>query len=246
MSGNKKPRKKQMPPKVAEQARGSFFFYLALAMLISVVAGFGGRALALPALTPPITITIIVHAIIMLTWYSLMVVQAGLIGKKNIALHMRLGKFSPALVAAILISGTLVTLETYTRRIGVGASGAELAVYLSFSSLLGFIILYVLAYRMRALADYHKRYILLAGIAMMLAATFRLAAAIGAPQVINMGIVIQYSFVTAIMFYDMRTLKRIHMATITGTLVCLTMTLGIFTTGMAPAWASFVKGILAP
>lgn len=224
---------------------GRFFFYLALVMLVVVVAGFGGRALALPALIPPITITIITHALLMLTWYSLVAVQAGFIARKNTVLHMRIGQLSPLLVAAILISGTLVTLETYTRRIGAGASGAELAVYLSFSSLLGFIILYWLAYRMHGKSDYHKRYILLAGTAMLLAASFRLAAALGAPQVINMGIVIQYGFVTAVILHDMRTLKRIHMATITGTLVCLTMTLGIFTTGMSSAWESFVKGILA-
>jgi len=223
-----------------------FFFYLALASLIIVVAGFAGRAVLVPERTPAFTLTIAVHALIMLGWYSLVCVQANLIAGRNTALHIRMGKLSPVLMAAILISGTLVTLETYARRISEGVSAPELAVYLSFSSLLGFVILYGFAYRMRGQGDFHKRYIVLAGVAMMLAATFRLAAALGAPREINTGIIIQYGLVTALMLYDMRTLKRIHPATIIGALVFLVMTIGIFTVGSSDAWATFIKGTFSP
>jgi len=223
-----------------------FFFYFALASLIIVVAGFAGRAVMVPERTPVITITIAVHAMIMLGWYSLVCLQAQHIQRKNTALHMRLGRLSPVLVAAILISGTLVTLETYARRISEGVSGPELAVYLSFSSLLGFAVLYWLAYRMRGQGDSHKRFMVLAGVAMMLAATFRLAAALGAPREINAGIIIQYGLVTALMLYDMRTLKRIHTATIIGTLVSLAMTIGIFTLGSSDVWASLIQGTFLP
>lgn len=223
-----------------------FFFYFALVSLVVVLAGFAGRAIMVPARTPDITLAIAVHALIMVGWYSLVCVQANLIAGKNTALHMRLGALSPLLFAAVLISGTLVTLETYARRLSEGVSAPELAVYLSFSSLLGFALLYGLAYRMRGQGDFHKRYILLAGVAMMLAATFRLAAALGAPREIDAGIIIQYALVTALMLYDMHTLKRIHPATIIGTLVCLAMTAGIFTVGPNDVWINFVKGVLSP
>jgi len=223
-----------------------FFFYFALASLFIVVAGFVGRAAVVPERTPVTTITIAVHALIMFGWYSLVCLQANLIAGQNTVLHMRLGKLSPALVAAILISGTLVTLETYARRISEGVSGPELAVFLSFSSLLGFAVLYWLAYRKRRQGDFHKRYMVLAGVAMMLAATFRLAAVFGAPREINAGIIIQYALVTALMLYDMRTLKRIHTATIIGTLVCLAMTFGIFTIGSSDVWINLIKGTLSP
>jgi hypothetical protein len=223
-----------------------FFFYFALASLVVVVAGFTGRAVLVPARTPDITLTIAVHALIMLGWYSLVCVQANLIAGGDRALHMRLGKLSPVLMVAILISGTLVTLETYARRISEGVSAPELAVYLSFSSLLGFVLLYGLAYRMRGQGDFHKRYMVLAGAAMMLAATFRLAAALGAPREIDAGIIIQYALITALVFYDMRTLNRIHSATIIGTLVCLVMTIGIFTVGSSDVWATLIKGIFIP
>ncbi len=230
----------------AGQNKERFFFYFALASLIIVVAGFAGRAIVVPERTPVITLTIAVHALIMLGWYSLVCLQARHIQQKKVALHMRLGKLSPLLGAAVLISGTLVTLETYARRISEGVSAPEFAVYLSFSSLLGFVVLYILAYRMRGQGGFHKRYIVLAGVAVMLAATFRLAAVLGAPREINAGIIIQYGLVTALMLYDMRTLKRIHAATIIGTLVCLVMTIGIFTIGSSGVWINLIKGALSP
>ena len=223
-----------------------FFFYFALASLVTVMAGFAGRAVVVPARTPDITLTIAVHALIMFGWYSLVCLQANLIAGGNRAMHMRLGRLSPLVAVAVLISGTLVTLETYARRISEGVSAPELAVYLSFSSLLGFVLLYGLAYRMRGQSDFHKRYMVLAGVAMMLAATFRLAAALGAPREIDAGIIIQYALVTALVFYDMRTLNRIHPATIIGTLVCLFMTIGIFTLGSSDIWITLIQGMFSP
>lgn len=223
-----------------------FFYRIALASLVVVLAGFAGRAVMRPDLTPGITPMIAVHALIMVVWYSLVCWQTRLVTGRNIALHKRIGSYSPVLVAAILISGTLVTLNTYTRRIAEGINTPELAVYLSFSSLLGFVILYGLAYRMRGQWDFHKRYMLLAGVAMMLAATFRLAAAFGAPQPIPLGIVIQYVFITAIMFYDLKQYDRLHTATMVSMLVCLAMTVGIFTVGSSDPWIYFIKGALSP
>lgn len=249
MPASKKKRVKHASRRSAAKAivkPSQFFFYFALASFVVVVAGFAGRAIVVPERTPVITLTIAVHALIMLGWYSLVCVQANLIAGRNTVLHMRLGRLSPLLAAAILISGMLVTLETYARRISEGVSAPELAVYLSFSSLLGFVVLYGLAYRMRGQGDFHKRYMVLAGVAMMLAATFRLAAALGAPREINAGIIIQYGLVTALMLYDMRRFKRIHPATIIGTLVCLLMTIGIFTVGSSDAWATLINGAFSP
>ncbi len=199
-----------------------------------------------PDLTPDITPLIAVHALIMVAWYSLVCWQARLVAGRNITLHKRVGGFSPVLVALVLISGTLVTLETYSRRITQGINTPELAVYLSFSSLLGFAVLYGFAYGTRRQGDFHKRYIVLAGVAMMLAATFRLAAALGALQPIPMGIVIQYAFITIIMFYDLKRYDRLHTATMVSMLVCLTMTIGIFIVGPSDLWVSFIKGALSP
>lgn len=235
-----------MPTEKLAKKPSRFFFYFALASLAVVAAGFAGRALVVPERTPVITVTISVHALIMLGWYSLVCFQANLIAAKNAALHMWLGTLSPLLVAGVLISGTLVTLETYARRISEGVSAPELAVYLSFSSLLGFVVLYGLAYCMRRRGDFHKRYILMAGVAMMLAATFRLAAALGASREIEAGVIIQYALVTALMLYDMHTLKRIHTATIIGALVSIALTVGIFTVGPNDIWINLIKGTLSP
>lgn len=238
--------RKRAGTKSQAKKSGRFFLHYALATLLIVIAGFACKAVALPEQLPPITPTIIAHIIIMLAWYSLVVVQAGLISQNNKALHMRLGRLSGLIAAAVIIAGTLVTLETYARRFSENAIGAEFAVYLSFSSLLGFAVLYGLALHMRTSANDHKRYILMAGTAMMLAATFRLAAAFGAPQPIPMGIVIQYAFITALMFYDLKQYDRLHTATMISMLVCIIMTAGIFTLGASSLWAEFIRGALAP
>ncbi len=239
-------RKQNAPRKSGKLKHSRFFFYYAVASLAVVIAGFASRAIVLPDLLPPITPTIVFHIILMLAWYSLVIVQAQWIAKKNAAFHKQVGKLSPLLVAAILITGTLVTLETYARRIAADAYAPEFAVYLSFSSLLGFVILYALAYINRASGDDHKRYIVMAGTAMILAATFRLAAAFGAPQPIPMGIVIQFGFLTALMFYDLKKFERMHVATMLGMLVHLIITAGIFTLGASSMWAGFIKEVLTP
>lgn len=223
-----------------------FFFHYAIAALIVVITGFAGRAAFLPHLLPPITPTIIAHILTMLLWYGFVILQASLISRRKAALHIRLGQLSVFIAAGVLVAGTLVTLETYMRRFSENVIGAEFAVYLSFSSLLGFIILYALALTTRKSASHHKRYIIMASTAMILAATFRLAATFGAPQPIPMGIVIQYSFITALMFYDLKKYERIHVATMISMLVCIVMTVGIFTLGASSIWADFIKAVLAP
>jgi len=75
----------------------------------------------------------------MLAWYTLVVVQTRLIIHKNHSLHITLGKSSIALAAGIVISGIMMTLESYARSSRVDIVTVNLFI------LFNFIFLYTLA-----------------------------------------------------------------------------------------------------
>ena len=67
----------------------------------------------------------------MTVWYALVVVQSGLIMRDNHRLHMTLGEMSISLALGIVISGIMVTLESYGRSGRVDIAAAYLLYMIS-------------------------------------------------------------------------------------------------------------------
>lgn len=195
-----------------EKLKGAqFFFYFNLMLLILVVGAFGVNGIVNFENLPPISLLVIIHGICMLAWYSLVVVQAKLIRQSNHNIHITLGKFSIALAAGIVISGILMTLDSYARSSRVDIVTVNLFITINF------IILYSLALLRRRQSDKHKRLILFTSISMILPALGRITQAIGINEFISIAILVILVLVPSV--YDYRTLKRVHKSTIFG--ICL-------------------------
>jgi hypothetical protein len=145
--------------------RTSFFFWMTLLMAFFVFGGFGmtywfplARGNFPPA--PPV---VHLHGLIFFSWMILLVVQASLVGARNIALHRSLGTFGIALATAVVFTGALITLLG-----GAGAGRENPAgnyydgIYLGLMAVVGFGILFTLAIRTIRTPEIHKRMILFA------------------------------------------------------------------------------------
>jgi hypothetical protein len=188
--------------------REQFFFYFNLLILIIVFGAFGVNGFVNFEDLPPISLIVIIHGIFMFAWYTLVVVQAKLIRQRNYNVHITLGKLSIALAAGIVISGILMTLDSYARSSRVDIVTVNLFITINF------IILYSLALLRRRQADKHKRLILFAGIAMILPALGRIAQAADINEFITILFLLIIMLIPVI--YDVRTLRRIHKTTILG------------------------------
>jgi len=151
----------------------SFAFVFNSVLLGLVVAGFGARALFLPEYWPPVRITLLIHIAVTGGWFVLVVFQAGLVARGNIALHMRLGQLGAALAALVLVTGTVMIVELNLRHF------SWLQVASNAVNMVTFAILFTAAMLCRRNRNAHMRLITFASLALMTPAIARLLQTLG-------------------------------------------------------------------
>ncbi|OYW45739.1 MAG: hypothetical protein B7Z08_01740 [Sphingomonadales bacterium 32-68-7] len=142
----------------------SFFFWMTLAMAFFVFGGFGLHS-ALPALLgrfPPAPPVVHLHAVIMIAWMVLLVVQSGLVGAGNLKLHRSLGTWGIAHATLVLVTGLAIQLIASRAGMDAGRDPGTDGLYLGLLAALGFGILFTLAIRNTRRPEIHKRMILFA------------------------------------------------------------------------------------
>ena len=142
----------------------SFFFWMTLAMMFFVYAGFGMHSF-IPALQgnfPPAPPIVHLHAIIMVFWMLLLVVQSGLIGAGNVKLHRSLGTWGIAHATAVLLTGLAIQLIASRGGLDAGRPSGTDGLYLGLLAAIGFPIMFALAMRNTRRPEIHKRMILFA------------------------------------------------------------------------------------
>ena len=220
-----------------------FFGGMALAMAITVFAGFApsyylkSRFGAPPDLTPLLH----VHGLAMSAWMLLLVTQAMLISSNRVALHRRIG-VAGAIYAPVLVVVAAVTAVLRTKlHLATAADplpnlrflSIPMATAVVFPALIGSAIYW------RGRSDVHKRLVLLATIEFVTAAVGRL------PVIENYGPVVFFGatdlFILAIVIYDLATRGRVHVATAAGGLVLvLSQVLRIMIAGTV-GWLSVAR-----
>jgi uncharacterized membrane protein YozB (DUF420 family) len=220
--------------------RGAFYFGMAVAMSVIVFVGFGptfylngylAEAFGRPPLNalPPL---IIVHGLVFTAWMILLMIQTGLVAQGQVRWHRRLGVAGAAVAALVVVLGTATNLASARRDLGTGAFDAnpfiQVGIFAGFGSLIVFAALTGSAIYWRRRAETHKRLILLATIALLPAATGRVAAIIGfAVPALGplpfLGLLLTDLFIVALLMHDWRTVKRLHPATLYGGLAVLGM-----------------------
>lgn len=185
-----------------------FFFFYALALFAIVVSAFPLHALVNGDHLPPMRPHLHVHAISMGLWYGLMVAQTALIARGRAGLHKALGLASLALVPVMLATGIFISWENMQR------TGDDTIFIANSANATVFLIFYALALFNRAKAELHKRFMLFAGLALMLPAFARVAYIfhITAFAVLPMWL----AFLLAVPVYDLISQRKIKLASAIG------------------------------
>ena len=167
---------------MATVVRNRFYVIAAMVLALIVFAGFT-RTFYLRAWfdVPPITMLLHLHAIAFTAWFVLFVIQTRLIAAQNYKTHMQLG------IAGVVIAGLVTILGFATAIISAGAprvrpmgmnSQQFVIVPLVAITLFAVFVGAAVAYRRRA--DLHKRFMILAMIAVLGPPVARLIAAMQA------------------------------------------------------------------
>jgi len=151
------------------------YAWAAAGALLVVFAGFARTYyLKLAFGTPPISVLLHVHGIVMSLWFVLFVVQTRLVATGHTGLHRRLGMFGALLAVAVLVLGSTVAITG--ARLGHAPPGPPPLVFLAIplGDMLVFAILVGAALWFRRRSDVHKRLMLLACVGLLTAPIARI------------------------------------------------------------------------
>ena len=225
---------------VSKQQERLFFMGMAVAMVLTVFAGFS-RTFYLRSYfqTQPLIPLLILHGVVFSSWIALTVIQTTLVATKRIRTHMRLGIAGGVLATLMIVIGTVTAVVR-----AKGASPIPGVNPLSFltiplGDLLVFAILVGSAFYFRRRVDVHKRLMLLATIGLLPAAVARLP--IGFIE--NGGPLTFFGladlFIVPCLIFDFVTRGRPHRATVLGGLLIVTSHPLRLVIGNTHAWLAF-------
>jgi len=229
-------------PRIITVRRRERLFYsgMAVAILITVFAGFS-RSYFLKGHfgTPELSFLLHLHGLVFTAWVLLFLVQTTLVAARRTDIHRRLGALGGVLAVLVLILGTATAII----RVKGGSApvpGVPPLVFLAIPlvDMLLFAVLVGAAFYYRHRADVHKRLMTLATVSLLAAPIARLPFEFmkaGPPAFFGVADL----FIVAMLVYDLITRKRIHSATIWGSLLILvSQPLRLMLAG-TPAWLAF-------
>jgi len=223
-------------PRAGRRARAPWFFVgIAGALFLLVLLGFS-RTLYLRALfdVPDIPRYLIVHGIVLTTWFAVMLAQAGLVAARRPLWHRRLGWLGAAVGVGVVAVGLRTSLGLVPRLIAAGAdvqsqaSSLALIVLGDLALVASFSVFLVLAVAYRRRADVHKRLMTLASISILAPALARIWrwSVFGGADEVPLSIATLLGFVAALWIYDSVSRGRPHPASVLGGL-CFFVSIGL-------------------
>jgi hypothetical protein len=225
-------------------AEHRYYIAAAVGVIVVVLAGF---SIDVPLLSHLGSLSVLVraHGLIMLTWVALFFVQALLVSRHRVDLHMRLGIFGAALAVAVVVTDT-ATVITASRLGGDHMPPhmpAPLFLALGMFNLFTFAVLVGAALILRnRRSDWHKRLMLLAVLLLLDAALARFIN-VYTPWKVDASTV-RNLFVLTCVAVDAFHHRRLHPAFVTGGLLVIANDyVAIWATG-TEAWAQFTAWVV--
>jgi hypothetical protein len=223
-----------------------FFSGMAVVMLGIVFAGFARSYFLAGVVRAPLPSFIIhVHGAVFSAWAILFTVQASLVATGNIAVHRKLGLWAFGLVCLMAVLGLAAATNSLSRNFAPPGFGDPLTFYaIPMFDIVIFAGLILFGYIQRLNPAAHKRLVLLATIALMDAPTGRppFAAITNHPF---LGGFFMWILVVLLMTYDLYSLRKIHPATIWGSVWLIILGQISVPIGMTSGWHAFAHAMQA-
>jgi hypothetical protein len=234
-------------PRRAERAFfGGMSAFIAVTVLLGFARTYYLRALVaapsppLPALTPLIH----VHGLLFTGWIVLLVAQARLVAAGRVDVHRRLGIAGAAVAVLMIGVGTLTALQGVVRGVSPGGMDPRRFLAVPLFALVVFGLLLFAGIRSRRDPQSHKRLVLLATIALLPPALARwviVYLGLGPPFVLALSTL----FVLPLVVWDWMTLRRLHPATLWGSLLVIGSGPLRLAIAFTPAWLAFADRAVA-
>ena len=222
-------RQRQRPRKLH-----AYFIAFALVFALFVITGFSRTffiPLARGTFSRPLIVPI--HGALFFTWTVILLLQAILAATKQLRLHRAIGSFAGWLIVPMLLMGTLVAVRGTLRDFHTGQGDAALSFfYGELADLTMFGLLAGSAMVLRNRPDFHKRLVVLGSLGLLGAATIRI------PEIRASANYILLGFIASVATYDLISRRAVHLATVIGAVVLLTLAPTEELIGNAHAWIS--------
>jgi hypothetical protein len=188
-----------------------FFSGMALLMLATVFQGFARSYYFAGVFHAPLPSLIIhVHGAAFSCWILLLVAQTSLVSLGRVAIHRRLGIAGFVLAILMVLLGVMAATDLLVREGGPPGTDAKFFYIVPLSGMMIFAPLVFFAYRARTNPPAHKRLILVATVALVVAAIARF------PIVQSLSAAFRFSYIFLILLvaYDLWSTRKIHRATL--------------------------------
>lgn len=221
-----------------------FFSTMILLLWITVFVGFARTYFLAGMTSAPLPNKLIhIHGAMFTLWMVLLFVQSALISARRVKWHMKLGVFAFALAAGMFVIGIIAGTDALHRGVGHLGLNPETFYVIPISAVSLFAVFTFFAWRARRQPAAHKRLILIGTIALMDAAVARWPVALFHTKPPMMDAVI-FSFLLAIMVFDLATQKRILKPTLWASLLLVAVHLTRVPIGMSHPWHAFAAFML--
>ncbi len=160
--------------------------------------------------TPPLSMLLHVHAVVMSGWVVLLAMQSGLIAAGRVRWHRRVGMFGAVWAGLLVLVGSVTTVHAAIREVRghtAAAAGQLVITSLDLAQMAFFAAFVGIAIWQRRRLDVHKRFMLLTMVCMLPDALGRLPVTFMTNELILAGL---YGFVITIAAIDTIRHKRLH------------------------------------
>jgi hypothetical protein len=227
----------------ADGRRAERRFYVGMAGLVTVLVflGFGPTYYLRPLFRPERALSGVLqlHGFVFTVWVVLFVVQAALVSVRRVDLHRRLGVAAAAWAVLMIPVGGAAALSVAAA--ATGPLAVELRRFLAVQAFdLGvFATLVATGIALRRDTQAHKRLLLLATVSLLPPAVARLPFPPDLPGGIVTIFVLSDLAVLPLVWFDLRTLGRIHRATLWGSLLVWVSIPARFLLAASDGWYRF-------
>lgn len=191
-----------------------FFSAVAFLILVTVVAGFARTYYLAGVFHAPLPSLIIhLHAAAFSCWVLLLIAQTLLVSAGRVDIHRRLGIAGFCLGGLMVILGMMAATDSLVRRGGPVGRDVQAFYIVPVTDMVFFAIVLFLALRKRRDSTSHKRFILIATNALMIAAVARIPIAFSFRNVFIASI-LSDAFLLSLVVYDLWSTHKIHRVTL--------------------------------
>src|SRR5258708_5054676 len=191
-----------------------FFSSMALLMLAAVFVGFAPTYYLAGVFHAPLPSLIIhLHGAAFSAWILLLVTQTSLVSAGRVDIHRRLGIAGFLLACLMVVLGVLAATDSLVREAGPAGRDPKFFFIIPFSNIFVFGVLLFFSFFARFNPTAHKRLILLATLALMIAAIARWPLALVHRNPFRAAL-FSYIFLAILVVYDLWSTRKIHRATL--------------------------------